>query len=127
MRVKQRKVYEEFAANIPEDTVKGWEEMLSAWNADPTKPDPYNEPTSCKLRATVDFHELALTSLYSHHIRRGQAPAQPGRSSGSSGRDTASPRHSSGSVPAGWTGARREAVRVSSYLTLQLTHTGTRW
>ncbi len=60
MRVKQRKVYQEFAANIPEETVKGWEEMLSAWNADPTKPDPYEEPTSCEPSAIADLPDLAL-------------------------------------------------------------------
>ncbi|RPD52385.1 hypothetical protein L226DRAFT_474292, partial [Lentinus tigrinus ALCF2SS1-7] len=53
MRVKQRQAYQDFVANISADTVKGWEEMLDAWHADPNQPDPYDEPTNTISLAAV--------------------------------------------------------------------------
>ncbi len=47
MAVKQRKAFEDYSAGIPSAVVAGWEEMVRAWEEDPTNPDPYQEPTAC--------------------------------------------------------------------------------
>ncbi|RPD52689.1 hypothetical protein L226DRAFT_548691 [Lentinus tigrinus ALCF2SS1-7] len=45
MSIKQRKVYQDYTANIPAETIDEWDTMLKAWHADPDQPDPFQEPT----------------------------------------------------------------------------------
>ena len=49
MSVKQREIYRDHTANFPAETINEWEAMVLAWEADPTRPDPYEEPQSSKL------------------------------------------------------------------------------
>ncbi len=46
MNVKQRQTFEQFSATFRPEIVDKWTKMVTAWEADATKPDPYEEPTA---------------------------------------------------------------------------------
>jgi hypothetical protein len=48
MRNKHRNIFAQFSATFPESTVKEWEEKVAVWDADPSQPNPYEEPMASK-------------------------------------------------------------------------------
>ena len=46
MAAKQRKIYEDYSANFTPAVLSQWQAMVDAWDADPTQPDPYEEPST---------------------------------------------------------------------------------
>lgn len=49
MSRRQRERHEELDATFPRDVVRKWENMVAAWNANPSAPDPYVEPVTSKF------------------------------------------------------------------------------
>lgn len=47
MREKHRSIFEQFSSTFPPQTVQKWENMISEWKIDKSKPNPYKEPPSC--------------------------------------------------------------------------------
>lgn len=48
MSAKQIDVFNKLSATFAPETVKKWEAMAMAWNANPKAPNPYKEPSSGK-------------------------------------------------------------------------------
>jgi hypothetical protein len=48
MKSKHRELAEKFTATFPSSVISTWREMVTAWDADHRKPDPYAEPESGK-------------------------------------------------------------------------------
>lgn len=46
MSAKQTTIFNQLSATFSPDAVQKWEAMVSTWNADPSKPNPYVEPKS---------------------------------------------------------------------------------
>jgi hypothetical protein len=46
MSTKQTDIFNQLSATFSPETVKKWEAMVTAWNANPKKPNPYQEPMS---------------------------------------------------------------------------------
>lgn len=44
MYVVHQQLFDEFSATFPPETVAAWEQMVIDWEADMTKPNPYEEP-----------------------------------------------------------------------------------
>jgi hypothetical protein len=44
MSAKHTDVFNKLSATSTPETVKKWEEMVTAWNANPKAPNPYQEP-----------------------------------------------------------------------------------
>ena len=48
MSAKQTDIFNKLSATFPPETVKKWEAMILAWNANPKALNPYKELTSGK-------------------------------------------------------------------------------
>ena len=48
MKHKQQQRFEEHSENFPDDVIKKWEDMVTQWESDFSKPDPYEEPRASK-------------------------------------------------------------------------------
>ena len=46
MSKTQNNIFIQLSSTLPPETVKKWEEMVTAWNADPKRPNPYQEKKS---------------------------------------------------------------------------------
>jgi hypothetical protein len=46
MSTKQTNIFNQLSTTFPPETVKKWEDMVTAWNADPKSPNPYQEKKS---------------------------------------------------------------------------------
>lgn len=44
MRIRQRQAFIEFSNTFEPGVVREWEAMVTAWEHDPKRPDPYEEP-----------------------------------------------------------------------------------
>ncbi|KAI0702101.1 hypothetical protein C8Q76DRAFT_802395 [Earliella scabrosa] len=55
MATKQHEIFNEHTQNFAGDVVKKWEQMIKTWEADPSNPDPYEEP-----QATVTLNKVRL-------------------------------------------------------------------
>jgi hypothetical protein len=49
MSAKQTEVFNQLSATFSPETIKKWEAMVVAWEANPQAPNPYEEPESGKL------------------------------------------------------------------------------
>jgi hypothetical protein len=49
MSAKQTEVFNQLSATFSPQTIKKWEAMVVAWEADPQAPNPYEEPESGEL------------------------------------------------------------------------------
>ncbi|KAI0326025.1 hypothetical protein GY45DRAFT_1234598, partial [Cubamyces sp. BRFM 1775] len=58
-RIEQARVFREYSATFDPNVVRTWEDMVSAWNADQSRPDPYEEPKKTSTTAAIK-HEIAL-------------------------------------------------------------------
>lgn len=50
MEKKHREALEKFTATFPSDVVAKWDKMVDDWDADMSKPNPYEEPVPGKYR-----------------------------------------------------------------------------
>lgn len=48
MKVHQRRRFIEYSSTLDRKVVQEWEGMVKAWEHDFTKPDPFEEPHTCK-------------------------------------------------------------------------------
>jgi hypothetical protein len=48
LSAKQTEVFNQFSATFALATIKKWEAMITAWEANPKAPNPYEEPESGK-------------------------------------------------------------------------------
>jgi hypothetical protein len=46
MRTKHQAIFVKFSATFKPETVSVWEEMVKAWELDPTQPNPFEEPVN---------------------------------------------------------------------------------
>lgn len=53
MQVKHQELYNEFSATFPRTVVKKWTIAIENWEADPSVPNPYQEPADSKQISTV--------------------------------------------------------------------------
>ena len=58
MAVKQRQIFVEYSATFTPTILEQWESMVAAWDADPSKPDPYEEPTTGAYSALAPTQTL---------------------------------------------------------------------
>jgi hypothetical protein len=49
MRKKHKQLFEQFTATFQPNTIVSWEKLITAWKMDRSLPNPYLEPSSCKL------------------------------------------------------------------------------
>ncbi|KAI0730668.1 hypothetical protein C8Q76DRAFT_612418, partial [Earliella scabrosa] len=68
---KQCKIHEEYSAKFSDKTRASWEAMLDAWHADPSQPDPHEEPTTAISVASV---KLALNEEEAIEAAAGKLP-----------------------------------------------------
>ncbi|OJT14077.1 hypothetical protein TRAPUB_9373 [Trametes pubescens] len=60
MRIEQGRAFTEYSATFDPNVVATWEGMISAWNEDQSRPDPYEEPKSTSSAVAAAKHENAL-------------------------------------------------------------------
>ena len=48
MKVQQRRTFDKYTTTFDAKVVREWEQMIKAWEDDPNKPDPYEEPQAGK-------------------------------------------------------------------------------
>jgi hypothetical protein len=48
MEKKHRENFEKFTTTFPSDVVAQWDKMVNDWDADMSKPNPYEEPVAGK-------------------------------------------------------------------------------
>jgi|HubBroStandDraft_1064217.scaffolds.fasta_scaffold02537_6 hypothetical protein len=46
MAKKHAALHEELSATFPPEVVQKWEDMVTAWSANPKAPNPYTEPVT---------------------------------------------------------------------------------
>ena len=49
MHKKHAQLFEQFSATFQLNTIVSWEKLIIAWKKDRTRPNPYLEPSPCKL------------------------------------------------------------------------------
>ena len=49
MRLKHTRLFEQFSATFQPNTIVSWEKLINAWKKDRSQPNPYLEPSQCKL------------------------------------------------------------------------------
>ena len=53
MSAKHTVTFEKFSATFPPETVAKWLKMVERWEAEPTAPNPYDEPERSKFSVSV--------------------------------------------------------------------------
>lgn len=48
MYTKHREAFEKFTDTFPPDVISKWDQMVKDWDADNSKPNPYQEPAAGK-------------------------------------------------------------------------------
>ncbi|KAF7974577.1 hypothetical protein HWV62_11954 [Athelia sp. TMB] len=66
MKVKMGVAFENFNNRFPPDVVRSWAELISAWDKDKTKKNPYEEPTPTVTLASVML-DLAVEEAKEMH------------------------------------------------------------
>lgn len=51
MEKRHREAFEKFTTTFPSDVVAKWDKMVDDWDADISKPNPYEEPVAGKYRS----------------------------------------------------------------------------
>ena len=46
---KHQQLFNQFTATFQPHTIVSWEKLISTWKMDRSSPNPYLEPSSCKL------------------------------------------------------------------------------
>jgi hypothetical protein len=49
MRKKHKQLFEQFTATFQPNTIVSWEKLITGWKRDRSLPNPYLEPSPCKL------------------------------------------------------------------------------
>ena len=49
MREKHKQLFEQFTATFQPNTITSWEKLITDWKGDQSLPNPYLEPSQCKL------------------------------------------------------------------------------
>lgn len=49
MQAKHTLSFDQLTATFRPSLIKKWTAMVAAWEADPTQPNPYEEPENCEL------------------------------------------------------------------------------
>jgi len=47
MQAKHEEIFEKFSARFDETLIEKWKKIVEAWEADPSKPNPYKEKITC--------------------------------------------------------------------------------
>ncbi|KAI0743720.1 hypothetical protein C8Q80DRAFT_1122131 [Daedaleopsis nitida] len=68
MSVKQCDIFQEYTANFPADVILKWTNMINAWEKDPTRPDPYEEPI---IKTTLNQVRLELAQEEARDAQQG--------------------------------------------------------
>ncbi|KAH9894841.1 hypothetical protein C8Q73DRAFT_645213, partial [Cubamyces lactineus] len=71
MKVQQRKTYDQYTSTFDVKVIREWEAMIKAWEEDPDKPDPYEEPQVAVSYATA---KKALNEEEAIEAREGKFP-----------------------------------------------------
>ena len=53
MRNKHKQLFEQFTATFQPNTIISWEKLITAWKMDRSLPNPYLEPSPCKLMMII--------------------------------------------------------------------------
>jgi hypothetical protein len=53
MRKKHKELFEQFTATFQPNTIISWEKLITAWKMNRSLPNPYLEPSSCKLMIVI--------------------------------------------------------------------------
>jgi hypothetical protein len=77
MRDKHRSIFKQFSSTFPVQTVRRWEEIVSEWKVDKSKPNPYKEPASCTCLLFL-FYSLLTTRGFSYYTSRCPTRASQG-------------------------------------------------
>jgi hypothetical protein len=56
MRKKHQDLFAKFSDTFKPETVQKWEAMVKAWEADSTKPNPYEEPLNSMFCPQLSIH-----------------------------------------------------------------------
>lgn len=60
----QRAVATNASKTLPDDTLADWNKMRQEFDRDPTKPNPYEEPETCKYLDSLILPHANLRSRY---------------------------------------------------------------
>lgn len=61
MHQVHHQLFDEFTATFPVETVAGWEKMVTEWESDMTKSNPYEEPAIGKyLSRVIMCHSISV-------------------------------------------------------------------
>ncbi|KIL68676.1 hypothetical protein M378DRAFT_184632 [Amanita muscaria Koide BX008] len=71
MQNKHRDIFNKFSATFSSSTIEKWEKMLFDWTADPSKPNPFEEPVSATSLQDV---RLELTKEDAAEARANETP-----------------------------------------------------
>jgi hypothetical protein len=89
MSKKHKNAFEQFNATFDQNSVAKWEQMVAAWDADITQPNPYKESTigniSCYISDThkmliANFTDTTTADVQLELAREESADAQRGNS-----------------------------------------------
>jgi hypothetical protein len=53
MNVKHTQLFDQFSATFQPNTIISWENLINAWKKDRSQPNPFLEPSPCKLLAYI--------------------------------------------------------------------------
>ena len=70
MSAKHAETFKKFSATFPPETVDKWLKMVECWEADPTAPNPYDEPERGKFSVS---NVLGVISFYCSHYASGRS------------------------------------------------------
>ena len=58
MHKKHKQLFEQFTATFQPNTIISWEKLITAWKMDQSLPNPYLEPSPCKLVILISIFIL---------------------------------------------------------------------
>ena len=58
MRKKHKQLFEQFTGTFQPNTITSWEKLITAWKMDRSLPNPYLEPSQCKLAIFIPILTL---------------------------------------------------------------------
>ena len=53
MHKKHTQLFKQFSATFQPTTIVSWEKLINAWKKDCSQPNPYLEPSPCKLLVSI--------------------------------------------------------------------------
>ena len=124
MDKKHTQLFEQFSATFQPNTIIAWEKLINAWKKNRSQPNPYLEPSPCKLMVFIQvLLSILMTMSISYNLTGCPAGISKGRHTISCSRRNISSSNKSDKFSYDWPGLGRTPVCIDHITIILLTIT----